>query len=212
MYEDLVPVYGIAILEKSIFPDEASPVNVYEVRHAIHGGPLLANSKGNQRHNLLRLAFLELDKYNERRGAQVSDPLQQWLEFFGNHPFSHQPDQVIEQAESLLIPSNWTKEEKDMIDERIRLRENWNMCMETLLKETKEEAGKIALEQGLEQGRMQGLEQGRVQGVEEGLKQGREEAALRIAQGLLANGFSTKEVQQYTDLSEEQIVQLKASL
>ena len=99
-----------------------------------------------------------------------------------------------------------------MIDERIRLRENWNMCMETLLKETKEEAGKIALEQGLEQGRMQGLEQGRVQGVEEGLKQGREEAALRIAQGLLANGFSTEEVQQYTDLSEEQIEQLKASL
>ena len=96
MYEDLVPVYGIAILEKSIFPDEASPVNVYEVRHAIHGGPLLANSKGSQRHNLLRLAFLELDKYNERRGTHVSDPLQQWLEFFGNHPFSHQPDQVIE--------------------------------------------------------------------------------------------------------------------
>ena len=83
-----------------------------------------------------------------------------------------------------------------MIDERIRLRENWNMCMETLLKETKEEAGKIALEQG----RMQGLEQGR------------EEAALHIAQGLLANGFSTEEVQQYTDLSEEQIEQLKASL
>lgn len=192
MYEDLVPVYGIAILEKSIFPDEASPVNVYEVRHAIHGGPLLANSKGNERHNLLRLAFLELDKYNESRGTQVSDPLQQWLEFFGNHPFSHQPDQVIEQAESLLIPSNWTKEEKDMIDERIRLRENWNMCMETLLKETKEEAGKIALEQGLEQGR--------------------EEAALRIAKGLLANGFSTEEVQQYTNLSEEQIEQLKASL
>ncbi|MFQ7325565.1 MAG: hypothetical protein ACLRN1_07550, partial [Streptococcus xiaochunlingii] len=84
------------------------------------------------------------------------------------------------------------KEEKDMIDERIRLRENWNMCMETLLKETKEEAGKIALEQGLEQGR--------------------EEAALRIAKGLLANGFSTEEVQQYTNLSEEQIEQLKASL
>lgn len=79
-----------------------------------------------------------------------------------------------------------------MIDERIRLRENWNMCMETLLKETKEEAGKIALEQGLEQGR--------------------EEAALRIAKGLLANGFSTEEVQQYTNLSEEQIEQLKASL
>ena len=79
-----------------------------------------------------------------------------------------------------------------MIDERIRLRENWNMCMETLLKETKEEAGKIALEKGLEQGR--------------------EEAALRISQGLLANGFSTEEVQQYTDLSEEQIEQLKASL
>lgn len=48
-----------------------------------------------------------------------------------------------------------------MIDERIRLRENWNMCMETLLKETREEAEKIALEQGIEQGR--------------------EEAAIRIA-------------------------------
>ena len=28
MYDDLVPVYGIAFLEKSIFPDEASLVNV----------------------------------------------------------------------------------------------------------------------------------------------------------------------------------------
>lgn len=122
----------------------------------------------------------------------MSDPLQQWLEFFGNHPFSHQPDQVIEQAESLLIPSNWTKEEKDMIDERIRLRENWNMCMETLLKETREEAEKTALEQGIEQGK--------------------EEAAIRIAQELLANGFSIEDVQQYTNLSEDQIEELKASL
>lgn len=95
-----------------------------------------------------------------------------------------------------------------MIDERIRLRENWNMCMETLLKETKEEAWKVAIEQGLEQG----LEQGRAQGLEEGLEQGREEASLRIAQELLANGFSTKDIQQYTDLSEEQIEQLKAFL
>ena len=122
----------------------------------------------------------------------MSDPLQQWLEFFGNHPFSHQTDQVIEQAESLLIPSNWTKEEKDMIDERIRLRENWNMCMETLLKETREEAEKTALEQGIEQGK--------------------EEAAIRIAQELLANGFSIEDVQQYTNLSEDQIEELKASL
>ena len=46
----------------------------------------------------------------------------------------------------------------------------------------------------------------------QGLEQGREEATLRIAQGLLANGFSTEDVQQYTDLSEEQIEQLNASL
>ena len=192
MYQELEPVYGIAILERSIFPHLDSPVNVYEMRHTVDGTPLYSPRKDGVAHNMLKVAFLELDKYNESRDTELNAHWRQWLEFFGNRPFSHQPDQVIEQAESLLIPSNWTKEEKDMIDERIRLRENWNMCMETLLKETKEEAGKIALEQGLEQGR--------------------KEATLRIAQGLLANGFSTEDVQQYTDLSKEQIEQLKASL
>ena len=70
---------------------------------------------------MLKVAFLELDKYNESRDTELNAHWRQWLEFFGNRPFSHQPDQVIEQAESLLIPSNWTREEKEMIDERIRL-------------------------------------------------------------------------------------------
>ncbi len=135
MYQELEPVYGIAILERSIFPHLDSPVNVYEMRHTVDGTPLYSSRKDGVAHNMLKVAFLELDKYNESRDTELNAHWRQWLEFFGNRPFSHQPDQVIEQAESLLIPSNWTREEKEMIDERIRIRENWEMSMDTFRKE-----------------------------------------------------------------------------
>ena len=55
-----------------------------------------------------------------------------------------------------------------MIDERIRIQENYDMILETAIDEAREEG----LEQGLEQGLEKGLEQGRKQLVCEMISRG----------------------------------------
>ena len=145
MYEQMEPVYGIAILEKSLLLDEEAAINKYWLTNSRSGKQLKAYYKNGKHQNLLQVAFLELDKYN--KDENLTDAGRQWLEFFGNLPFTKSPSQAVAHADSLLYSSSWTKEEKTMIDERIRIQENYDMTMETAIDEAREE--------GLEQGRKQ---------------------------------------------------------
>ena len=145
MYEQMEPVYGIAILEKSLLLDEETAINKYWLTNSRSGKQLKAYYKNGKHQNLLQVAFLELDKYN--KDENLTDAGRQWLEFFGNLPFTKAPSQAVAHADSLLDSSSWTKEEKTMIDERIRIQENYDMTMETAIDEAREE--------GLEQGRKQ---------------------------------------------------------
>lgn len=141
MYQKLTPVYGLAILEKTIFPDKSSPVNRFGWTNLDAGEELLLPAAGGAGQNLGRLAFIELDKYNE--DIDIKDRWRQWLEFFGNYLFSKRPISIIERTDRLLDSSSWTKEEKDMIDEHIRRQENYDMDIYS------------AREEGLEQGLLQ---------------------------------------------------------
>ena len=145
MYEQMEPVYGIAILEKSLLLDEEAAINKYWLTNSRSGKQLKAYYKNGKHQNLLQVAFLELDKYN--KDENLTDAGRQWLEFFGNLPFTKSPSQAVAHADSLLDSSSWTKEEKTMIDERIRIQENYDMTLETAIDEAREE--------GLEQGRKQ---------------------------------------------------------
>ena len=145
MYEQMEPVYGIAILEKSLLLDEEAAINKYWLTNSRSGKQLKAYYKNGKHQNLLQVAFLELDKYN--KDENLTDAGRQWLEFFGNLPFTKAPSQAVAHADSLLDSSSWTKEEKTMIDERIRIQENYDMTLETAIDEAREE--------GLEQGRKQ---------------------------------------------------------
>ena len=145
MYEQMEPVYGIAILEKSLLLDEEAAINKYWLTNSRSGKQLKAYYKNGKHQNLLQVAFLEIDKYN--KDENLTDAGRQWLEFFGNLPFTKAPSQAVAHADSLLDSSSWTKEEKTMIDERIRIQENYDMTLETAIDEAREE--------GLEQGRKQ---------------------------------------------------------
>ena len=59
-----------------------------------------------------------------------------------------------------------------MIDERIRIQENYDMTLETAIDEAREEGLEQGLERGLEQGLEKGLEQGRKQLVCEMVSRG----------------------------------------
>ena len=142
MYEQMEPVYGIAILEKSLLLDEEAAINKYWLTNSRSGKQLKAYYKNGKHQNLLQVAFLELDKYNKDENLTDAG---------GNLPFTKAPSQAVAHADSLLDSSSWTKEEKTMIDERIRIQENYDMTLETAIDEAREEG----LVQGLEQGRKQ---------------------------------------------------------
>ena len=137
MYEQMEPVYGIAILEKSLLLDEEGAINKYWLTNSRSGKQLKAYYKNGKHQNLLQVAFLELDKYN--KDENLTDAGRQWLEFFGNLPFTKAPSQAVAHADSLLDSSSWTKEEKTMIDERIRIQENYDMTLETAIDEAREQ-------------------------------------------------------------------------
>ena len=175
MYEQMEPVYGIAILEKTLLPDEESPINTYWMATSRTGKPLNSYYKDGKRQNLLQIAFLELDKYN--KGKHITDEGRQWLEFFGNLPFSKEPSQAVTHADSLLDSSSWTQEEKAMIDERIRIQENYDMTMETAIDEAREV----------------------------GLEKGRYEERLELIRKMLSKGLSLEVVSDVTGLSVEEL-------
>ena len=139
------------------------------------GKPLNSYYKDGKRQNLLQIAFLELDKYN--KGKHITDEGRQWLEFFGNLPFSKEPSQAVTHADSLLDSSSWTQEEKAMIDERIRIQENYDMTMETAIDEAREE----------------------------GLARGRHEERLELIRKMLSKGLPLEVVSDVTGLPLEEL-------
>ena len=103
------------------------------------------------------MAFLELKKYRETSKDRIRKP---WLEFFGNKPFTQQPERAISQANQLLDYKSWSEEDRKMFSQ-LRMREEQALLAQDYALEQAEERG---LERGIEQG----LERGKVEGREEG--------------------------------------------
>ena len=74
------------------------------------------------------------------------------MEFFGNKPFTQQPERAISQADQLLDYKSWSEEDRKMFSE-LRMRE---------------EQALLAQDYALEQAEEKGLERGKIEGREEG--------------------------------------------
>jgi len=88
---------------------------------------------------------LELKKYRETSKDKVRKP---WLEFFGNKPFTQEPERAISQADQLLDYKSWSEEDRKMFSEQRR----------------REEQALLAHDYALETARTEGLERGKVEG------------------------------------------------
>ena len=99
------------------------------------------------------MAFLELKKYRETSKDEVRKP---WLEFFGNKPFTQQPERAISQADQLLDYKSWSEEDRKMFSQ-LRMREEQALLAQDYALETARAEG---IEKGLERGREEGIEQG----------------------------------------------------
>ncbi len=130
------------------------------------------------------MAFLELKKYRETSKDEVRKP---WLEFFGNKPFTQEPERAISQADQLLDYKSWSEEDRKMFSQ-LRMREEQALLAQDYALEQAEEKG---LERGLERGRAEGREQGREEGIEQGLKVG---LVNLVRQGLLTSEVASHQL------------------
>ncbi|EID19359.1 hypothetical protein HMPREF1045_1949 [Streptococcus mitis SK616] len=130
---------------------------------------------------------MELKKYRETSKDSVRKP---WLEFFGNKPFTQQPERAISQADQLLDYKSWSEEDRKMFSQ-LRMREEQALLAQDYALEQAEEKG---LERGLERGRAEGVEQGRAEGIEQGIEQGLERGKLFAFLDMVRQGLLTSEV------------------
>ena len=133
------------------------------------------------------MAFLELKKYRETSKDKVRKP---WLEFFGNKPFTQEPERAISQADQLLNYKSWSEEDRKMFSQ-LRMREEQALLAQDYALEKAEERG---LERGLERGRAEGLERGRAEGLERGREEGIEEGLKVGLVNLVRQGLLPSEV------------------
>ena len=133
------------------------------------------------------MAFLELKKYRETSKDSIRKP---WLEFFGNKPFTQEPERAISQADQLLDYKSWSEEDRKMFSQ-LRMREEQALLAQDYALETARAEGiEQGLEQGLERGRAEGIEQG----LERGLERGKVEGSLSMLLNLVRQHLLTAEV------------------
>ena len=96
---------------------------------------------------------MELKKYRETSKDEVRKP---WLEFFGNKPFTQQPERAISQADQLLDYKSWSEEDRKMFSEQRRREEQALLAQDYALEQAEERGLERGLEQGLERGKIEG--------------------------------------------------------
>ena len=100
------------------------------------------------------------------------------MEFFGNKPFTQEPERAISQADQLLDYKSWSEEDRKMFSEQRR----------------REEQALLAHDYALETARAEGIEQGLERGIEQGLERGKVEGSLSMLLNLVRQGLLTPEV------------------
>ena len=103
-------------------------------------------------------------KYRETSKDKVHKP---WLEFFGNKPFTQQPERAISQADQLLDYKSWSEEDRKMFSQ-LRMREEQALLAQDYA-----------------------LETARAEGIEEGLKVG---LVNLVRQGLLTSEVASEQL------------------
>ena len=101
------------------------------------------------------------------------------MEFFGNKPFTQEPERAISQADQLLDYKSWSEEDRKMFSQ-LRMRE---------------EQALLAQDYALETARAEGIEQGIEKGLEQGLERGKLFAFLdMVRQGLLTPEVASEQL------------------
>lgn len=116
--KEMIPVYAIAITQERYFEDDRM-YHSFSLRDDEFYEELKVYFKGiKEKRNLIRMAFLELDKYDPTKIKHYRKV--RWIEFFGNKPYTQNPEAILETADMIMNRTGWTEEERTMYDDRTR--------------------------------------------------------------------------------------------
>ena len=131
-----------------------------------------------EKRNLMRMAFLELDKYDPTKIKQYRKV--RWIECFGNKPYTQNPETILETADMIMNRTGWTEEEQKMYDDRTRKLDGYYAHLEYVAEEK-------------ELARMEGREEGAITTIVGLIKNG----LLSIENGAQQLNISESELAKY---------------
>jgi predicted transposase/invertase (TIGR01784 family) len=167
-YGKLLPCIGICIAKGTLFPHVSAYHQTFRLR----------DDRGTSLTDCLEFHLLELNKVR-RRGdnAPVSDPLDQWMDFFRNARGSTRNQllnrlgqTVFSEAIGVLEMISQTPEERMLYDAREKFERDQIWQHDQAV----EKGQRLGFELGQREGYAAGMEAGRQVGVQEGIEEGRE--------------------------------------
>ena len=155
--KEMIPVYAIAITQERYFEDDRM-YHSFSLRDDESYEELKVYFKGiKEKRNLMRMAFLELDKYDPTKIKHYRKV--RWIEFFGNKPYTQNPEAILKTADTIMNRTNWTKEEQTMYDDRTRKLDGYYAHLEYVAEEK-------------ELARMEGISEGAIKTIVSLIKDG----------------------------------------
>ena len=176
--KEMIPVYAIAITQERYFEDDRM-FHSFSLRDDESYEELKVYFKGiKEKRNLMRMAFLELDKYDPTKIKQYRKV--RWIEFFGNKPYTQNPEAILKTADTIMNRTNWTKEEQTMYDDRTRKLDGYYAHLEYVAEEK-------------ELARMEGISEGAIKTIVSLIKDG----ILTVESGAKRLNMSESELAAY---------------
>ena len=176
--KEMIPVYAIAITQERYFEDDRM-YHSFSLRDDEFYEELKVYFKGiKEKRNLIRMAFLELDKYDPTKIKHYRKV--RWIEFFGNKPYTQNPETILEIADMIMNRTGWTEEERTMYDDRTRKLDGYYAHLEYVAEEK-------------ELARMEGISEGAITTIVSLIKDG----ILTVESGAKRLNMSESELAAY---------------
>ena len=176
--KEMIPVYAIAITQERYFEDDRM-YHSFSLRDDESYEELKVYFKGiKEKRNLMRMAFLELDKYDPTKIKHYRKV--RWIEFFGNKPYTQNPEAILETADMIMNRTGWTEEERTMYDDRTRKLDGYYAHLEYVAEEK-------------ELARMEGISEGAITTIVSLIKDG----ILTVESGAKRLNISESELAAY---------------
>jgi len=196
MFKHLNKTISINILDFNIVEANSNYHNLYKILNVETG-------KNDDMHDMFELHYIELKKFRKHY-EDIANTLDRWITFLTkankldrqNLPKELSDDHEIVKAFE-EVDRMFNEDEREMYN--IRLQQQ--MEFESKLDSAKEKGR----EEGLEEGMEKGLEKGMEKGLEKGLEKGK----IGIAKKMLKKNMSIDVIIEMTDLTKEEIENLK---